>query len=303
MPLQALAVILAAFTIASQPATTSRVTSDNPTQVFNGAVASGSWFRLRNHKGTIEVRQGSGSNVVVYATRRSSFGYDDNGAPTYDVLRDGSNVTLCVNWPDTDRCDARSYSYHSRGGRDRDVGSVDLVVELPRGVKVVAATGNGRINVRDAGAEVDASSGNGEVSVLGAGGRVSISSGNGELQVEGAHGDVDASTGNGDVTISTSTGPVSVSTGNGRINVDMAALKSDGDMDFSTGNGSIDVKFPSNLSAIVEASGSAKDVETDFPMQMDAGWNSRHLEAKIGNGGRRIRFSTGNGHIRIRKSD
>lgn len=302
MPLQALAVILAAFTAAPQPATPS-VTSDNPTQVFSGAVAPGSWFRLRNHKGTIEVRPGSGSNVVVYATRRSSYGYSENGSPTYDVLRDGSNVTLCVNWPDTERCDARGYSYHSNGRWDREVGSVDLVVELPRGVKVVAATGNGRINVRDAGADVDASSGNGEVSVLGAGGRVSISSGNGELQVEGAHGDVDASTGNGDVTISTSTGPVSVSTGNGRINVDMAALKSDGDMDFSTGNGSIEVKFPSNLSAIVESSGSAKDFETDFPMQMDAGWSSRHLEAKIGNGGRRIRFSTGNGHIRIRKSD
>jgi len=94
-----------------------------------------------------------------------------------------------------------------------------------------------------------------------------------------------------------------VSTGNGRINVDMATLKSDGDMEFSTGNGSIDVKFPSNLSAIVEASGTAKNIETDFPMQMDAGWSSRHLEAKIGSGGRRIRFSTGNGHIRIRKSD
>ncbi len=300
--LQAVAIILAAFTIGTQPATP-QATPENPSQVFSGAVAPGSWFRLRNHKGTIEVRQGSGSNVVVYATRRSNFGYSDNGNPTYDVLRDGSNVTLCVNWPDTERCDARGYQYHSRGRYDREVGSVDFVVELPRGVKVVAATGNGRINVRDAGAEVDASSGNGEVSVLGAGGRVSISSGNGELQVEAAHGDVDASTGNGDVTISTSTGPVSVSTGNGRINVDMAALKSDGDMEFSTGNGSIEVKFPSNLSAIVEASGSAKDFETDFPMQMDAGWSSRHLEAKIGNGGRRIRFSTGNGHIRIRKSD
>jgi hypothetical protein len=298
MPLPTVSVILAAFTVGSSAP--QQAVADNQTPVFNAPVASGSWFRVRNHKGSIEVRETSGRNVVVYATRRSEYGYGD---PKYDVLRDGSNVTLCVIWPDTDRCDAGGYSYHSRERYDRETGKVDIVVELPRGVKIVAATGNGRVDVKNAGAEVDASSGNGEVSVLGAGGRVSISSGNGELRVEGAHGDVDASTGNGDISVSTSEGPVSASSGNGHIEVDMATLKSAGDMEFTTGNGSIDVKFPSNLSAIVEANGNAKDVETDFPMQMDAGWNTRHIQAKIGNGGRRIRFSTGNGRIRIRRAD
>ena len=295
MLLPALSVILA--TLSSSPVTKPIVT-ETETPVFNAPVAPGSWFRLRNHKGTIEVRETSGSNVVVYASRHSEYG----GDPKYDILRDGSNVTLCVNWPDTDRCDARGYSYHSWRGDDRDIGRVDFIVELPKGVKVVAATGNGRVNVTNAGSDVDASSGNGEVSVLGAGGRVDISSGNGELRVEGAHGDVDASTGNGDISVTTSAGPVSATSGNGRIEVDMASLRSDGDMEFTTGNGSIDVKFPANLSAIVEASGSARDLETDFPMQMDAGWNTRHISAKIGNGGRRIRFSTGNGRIRIRKA-
>jgi DUF4097 and DUF4098 domain-containing protein YvlB len=74
-------------------------------------------------------------------------------------------------------------------------------------------------------------------------------------------------------------------------------------MDFSTGNGSIDVRFPANLSAVVETNVPFRNVETDFPMEMESRWSSSHVGGKIGNGGRRIRFSTGNGHVRIRKTD
>jgi DUF4097 and DUF4098 domain-containing protein YvlB len=122
------------------------------------------------------------------------------------------------------------------------------------------------------------------------------------VTVEGARGEVEARTGNGEIKVSTSVGPVSARTGNGEIEVDMASLRGNDDMDFSTGNGSIEVAFPSNLSATVEANVAVKSFETDFPMEMAARWSSRHIEGKIGNGGRRIRLSTGNGHVRIRKT-
>lgn len=300
MTLQVLAVVLAAFTVSPQSAA-SQTTSDQSTQVFNGPVAPGAWLRIRNLKGSIEVRETSGRNVVVSANRRSdSRTYGD---VTFDVRRDGANVTVCAIWPRTTRCDANGYDYDSdsRSWNERRTGSVDFVVELPRGIKLVAATGNGTVDVRNAGAEVEASSGNGEVTVRGAGGRVTVASGNGDLEVEGARGDVEARTGNGEIKVSTSTGPVSARTGNGGIDVDMASLRGNDDMDFSTGNGSIEVSFPSNLSARVEANVPYKNLETDFPMEMAARWSSRHVEGKIGNGGRRIKFSTGNGHVRIRK--
>lgn len=300
MTLHVLAVVLAAFTISSPPAA-SQVTSEPSTQVFNGAVAPGAWFRIRNLKGSIDVREASGRNVVVSATRRSdSRSYGD---VTFDVRRDGANVTVCAIWPRTTQCDASGYDYDydSRARNDSRIGRVDFVVELPKGIKLVAATGNGTVDVRNTGAEVEARSGNGEVTVLGAGGRVTAASGNGDLEVKGARGDVQARTGNGDIEVSTSAGPVTARTGNGRIDVDMASLRGDDDMDFSTGNGSIDVRFPSNLSAVVEANVPFKNLETDFPVEMAARWSSRHIEGKIGNGGRRIRFSTGNGHVRIRK--
>ena len=114
---------------------------------------------------------------------------------------------------------------------------------------------------------------------------------------------MEASTGNGDITVSTALGPVSASSGNGRIEVEMASLRSSEDMRFSTGNGSIDVGFPANLSAVIDARVPYKNFETDFPIEMAARWGSSGVEGKIGNGGRRIRFSTGNGHVRIRKTN
>lgn len=302
MTLHVLGVILAAFTVgAPQPA--SQVTVDSSTQVFNGPVAAGAWFRVRTPKGAIEVREASGRNVVVTATRRSDS--RDLGDVTFDVRRDGANVTVCAVWPRTTRCDARGYDfdYDSGSRNDRDIGKVDFLVELPRGIKLVAATGNGTVDVRDTGSEVEAHSGNGEVKVIGAAGRVTATSGNGDLEVKDARGDVEARTGNGDIEVSTSAGPVTASTGNGSIDVDMSSLKGNDDMDFSTGNGSIDVRFPANLSAMVETNVPFRNVETDFPMEMESRWSSSHVGGKIGNGGRRIRFSTGNGHVRIRKTD
>lgn len=301
MMLPVLAVILAAFTIGA-PLPVSRVTDEPSTPVFNGPVAQGAWFRIRTPKGEIEVREASGRNVVVTATKSSDWRGNDD--VTFEVRRDGANVTICAIWPRTTRCDAKGYDfdYDNRSHNDRDIGKVDFLVELPKGIKLVAATGNGTVEVRNTGSEVVASSGNGEVTVVGAGGRVTATSGNGDLEVKDARGDVEARTGNGDIEVSTSAGPVSARTGNGRIDVDMSSLKGDDDMDFSTGNGSIEVSFPSNLSAVVETNVPSRNVETDFPIEMASRWSSSHISGKIGSGGRRIRFSTGNGHVRIKKA-
>ena len=267
-------------------------------QVFNGQVPSGSWLRIRSHKGDIRVTETSGSTVTV--TARTRYRDDDSDRVTYEVKRDGSNVTICSITVRTRRCDEEGYD--SRGGyrNDRGEGSADFTVSLPRGVKLLASTGNGEVDVRGAGSDVRASSGNGEVNVSG-GATVSASSGNGEVSVEGASGEVDASTGNGTIRVRTTRGPVSAHTGNGSIDVEMRTLSRMDDMDFSTGNGSITVAFPSNLSARIDANGSFRNFETDFPLDMGRGFSGNHIRGTIGRGESNIRFSTGNGQIRLRK--
>ena len=271
-----------------------------PRQIFTGEVTNGTWLRIRTMKGNIQVRESSGGRAVVTAARGSGRG--STAGITFDVVKDASGVTVCVIYPHTRRCDENGYQSSWRRS-DGDLASIDLTVELPKGVRLAASTGNGDVNVRGAGAEVQASSGNGEVRVLGAGGRVRASSGNGEIEVSDAKGDVNASSGNGDIIVGTTMGPVSASTGNGRITVRMATLSAAGDMEFSTGNGSIDVSLPSNLSADVVANVSLRNFETEFPMQLPGRFSGRRIEGKIGDGGRRIRMSTGNGSVSLRKID
>lgn len=266
------------------------------TQVFSGQISSGAWLRIRNYKGDIRVTESSGSTATVTARRRFE---RRDGETKFEVKRDGQNVTICAITEATRRCDEEGYD--SRGGDDRSVGRSDFTVALPRGVRLLASTGNGEVDVRNAGADVRASSGNGEVNVSGARGRVSANSGNGDVSVDRVDGEVEANSGNGTIRVTTAKGPVSAHTGNGGIDVSMSSLAGDGDMEFSTGNGSITVGFPSNLSATIEANGSFRNFETDFPINMGRGWSGNYVRGTIGSGARRIRLNTGNGRIALRK--
>jgi DUF4097 and DUF4098 domain-containing protein YvlB len=265
--------------------------------VFSGQVSQGAWLRIRNYKGDIRVTEASGSTASVVARRR--YERREDGETRFEVKRDGQNVTICAITERTRRCDEEGYD--ARGGDDRSVGRADFTVSLPRGVRLLASTGNGEVFIQNAGADVRASSGNGEVNVAGARGAVKASSGNGDVSVDRAQGEVDAHSGNGDIRVTTSRGPVSASTGNGGIDVAMSTLTGNDDMEFSTGNGTITVAFPSNLSATIDANGSMRDFETDFPINMGRGFSGNRVRGTIGSGERRIRMSTGNGRIRLRK--
>src|SRR5688500_10353937 len=101
MMLPVLAVVVAAFT-RSPPLASSQVTSQGANQVFHGPGTAGAWVRVRNLRGAIEVRQTSGRNVVVTASRGFDAGSD--ATVRFDVRRDGANVTVCAIWPHTTRC-------------------------------------------------------------------------------------------------------------------------------------------------------------------------------------------------------
>lgn len=265
-------------------------------EVFRGEVPSGSWLRVRTMSGDIDVREGSGQTAVVVARRGGGSGEE----PTFEVKRDGSSVTICAIYEGTTECDADRYETRWRRDNRRQQ-SAHFTVQLPRGVKLLASTGNGDVEARGATEQVTASSGNGEITVAGSGGRVRASSGNGDVEVTDAKGPVHASSGNGDIIVGTTAGPVTASSGNGRIRVRMDALVEEGNMNFSTGNGSIELSLPANASADIEANVGIRNFETDFPMQLPGRWSSGRIEGKIGQGGRRIRMSTGNGRITIKK--
>lgn len=266
----------------------------------------GAWLRVRTLRGRIEVREGDGRVAEVRAVKRARRGVsaDALSRVTFEVRRDGDNVTVCAIWPSTVSCGAEGYDSRNEHDDEDDDDprrvSADFVVQLPRGVRLVAGSGNGEVRVAGTTSDVRASSGNGRVEVLAAGGSVSASSGNGDVTVDGADAPVTARSGNGDVRVSTARGPVSASTGNGRVDVRMREAPRE-DMEFRTGNGTVSVALPRDFEGELEAHTGHGDIRSDFPITVSGPVRTGHVRGVIGRGGPKISMSTGNGSLELKK--
>ncbi len=261
------ALVIALFGgIAAAQTTISKSNSSDDDFTWTGKMAAGSWLRVRNLNGEINVERASGDVAEVTGEKRWRRG--DPKEVHFVVVKDGGNITICALWGDESSCDARGVDYHRRHhddwGDDNDV-RVKFTVKLPKGVKVDVGTVNGA------------------------------------LDVSGAQSEVQASTVNGRVDVATSSGPVSAHTVNGSVSVRMDALSGSDDLDFSTVNGSVSVEVPANFSGEIEMETVNGSLTSDFPLTISGRVNPKHLRATIGSGGRRIELKTVNGSIELKK--
>lgn len=262
---------------------------------WSGRVASGGSLSIRHYNGPIDVRESTSDRVEFRAERRSRRSTE----MSFEVENTADGVRICGVWRGRSACD----SGRNRGW-DSDEGppSSRLTVSLPKGVRLLANTGNGDVTVEKASNDVEVRSGNGDVRITLTAGRVDVATGNGELEIDGATGPVTATTGNGRVYVLTSTGPVTARSGNGEIDVRMRTLTGSSDMTFSTGNGAITVTLPSSFAGEIDASTGHGDFSSDFEIRVLGRLNPRHIRGTIGeNGTRRIRMTTGNGRLELRK--
>jgi hypothetical protein len=262
--------------------------------VFSGSVPDGTTLRLATAGGEVDVRGTSGSTLEI-----TGIAHEEDAEIRFEVRRDGDELIVCALRVGIDECDDRGVNSRNHRGRDDSRG--DLRVRLPAGIDLVAGSGNGKVRVEGAGGDVSAASGNGSVEVAGAAGEVHAASGNGTVSVSDAGGPVDASSGNGRVDVATARGPVTASSGNGDITVDIASLGGDADMRFSSGNGSIELRLPAGFGAELEARLGNGRVESDFPMTVEGRLDPHNVKARIGDGGRRLVVSSGNGDVVLRR--
>jgi DUF4097 and DUF4098 domain-containing protein YvlB len=124
---------------------------------------------------------------------------------------------------------------------------------------------------------------------------------NGEVSVDGATGEVEAGSVNGSVDATSSGGPVQASSVNGSVHARMGRASGDGDLDFSTVNGSVIAEFGEDIDANIELSTVNGRFQTDWPVTITGRVDPRHLRATLGKGGRRVRLSTVNGNVELRK--
>lgn len=240
-------------------------TSNDNTFDWSGAIPAGSWLRIANLNGSIDVQPASGNTAQVHGEKKWRDG--DPSRVRFVVAKDGDNVTVCALWHEDDSCDEDGYQSHGRhGDNDHNDVSVKFTVQLPKGVRVRTSTVNG------------------------------------SLDISGASAEVVAHTVNGRIDAASTSGPVDAETVNGSIRVRMDALPANTrELEYSTVNGSVTIEVPSNFSGELEMETVNGSLQSDFPVTMQGRFNPRHLRAKIGEGGPTIHLKTVNGSVELRK--
>lgn len=260
-----------AFLIAAGVATAASLpaqTTNGDDFHWSGNVAGGHWLRVRNLSGAVHVQAASGNDVIVDAHKHYRRGDPAEVRFTVDKTSDG-DVLICALWGRESSCDEdgyESHTHHHHYDHDEDDVSVEFTVQLPKGVNIATSTVNGGVSV------------------------------------DGVTGRVKASTVNGSVEAATLGGPVEASTVNGDVEVHMQSTADATHLDYSTVNGSIRVYLPSELNADVEMSTVNGSFHSDYPLALSGRIDPHHLHAAIGNGGPRVRCSTVNGSIDLRKA-
>jgi hypothetical protein len=265
---------------------------------WNERVAPGAWLRIHNFSGSIEVRESTGPVAEVRGELRASNGRLPE--VSFDVVRDGDNVTICAMPAGNSTCTADGLRTR---GSTRQRGSVAFTVHLPRGVKVQTTSGSGSIVIHSASEDAVATTGSGGVRIGRTTGSVRVTTGSGSVEVNEAGGPVTATTGSGGIRVTTSGGPVSATTGSGNIDVRILALRAPEDMSFRTGSGGITVRLPANFQGAIDASTGSGGVTTDFPVTIEGTARSGRLRGRIGDGGPTVRLAAGSGSIRLLRAD
>lgn len=265
---------------------------------WSGHMQQGAWLKIYSPNGPVDVQAGTGNTARVHGVIRDS----DRGreAVRFEVVKDGDNVVVCAVTKrqecNADGISTVEHSWFGRHGPER----ASFTVQLPAGVHILANSGNGDVTVDGATARVQVSSGNGDIEISGSGGDVTAKTGNGRVTVRDAGGPVQVRSGNGRIEIASARGPVDATTGNGAINVALASL-GDGDMNFRTGNGRVTLEMPDNLNAELVTHLGHGSLETDFPLSLSGRTDFHNFRATIGQGGRRLEVSSGNGDLILRR--
>jgi DUF4097 and DUF4098 domain-containing protein YvlB len=96
-------------------------------------------------------------------------------------------------------------------------------------------------------------------------------------------------------------GPVQASTVNGSVHATMGRWEGDQDLTYTSVNGTVVAEFAGDVDAEVDMSTVNGRFVTDWPVTVSGRIDMKRLRATLGKGGRRIKMSTVNGNVEIRK--
>ena len=279
---------LALVALCASSASTAFAQNRNADDTFawSGRVAAGGTLRIKNLAGRISVERATGNQVEVTGVKEWRNG--DPADVRFDVVTEGNVTTVCAIWFEGE-CTESQQKNRNRGDRDdRDRNNdvqVNFTVKLPAGVRIDASGVSSDISITGATAGVSASSVSGNVVLNGVAGDMRVSSVSGDVQVRGA-----------------TTGSINASSVSGDVDMVVEQLTGSGDMSFSTVSGDVEITFPANLDATIRMSTVSGELTSDFPLTTQGERERSNVEARIGAGGRLLKFSSVSGDVILRRN-
>jgi hypothetical protein len=236
------------------------------------AIPAGNVVSIDNIAGDITVIPSTSGKVEVVGVKRGNSQYFDRIRA--DVQQTSRGVVICVIDDDPDSyCDDNGMHSHShsrnssRNDRDQNV-SMNLEVAVPTNLII------------------------------------SANSVSGSISMTGATGDVRANTVSGDVRLDRlRASSVSANTVSGDVEVSIQEFTGRGNLSFNSVSGDITLDLPRQLDADLSMNTVSGGITSDYALTLSNGrMNRRSMSARIGNGGRRLSFSTVSGDVKLRSS-
>lgn len=182
--------------------------------------------------------------------------------------------------------------------------SARLVASVPATCDIVVRSGDGSISIEGISGRLELRTEDGRVRGLDLDGEIVASTGDGSIRLESVDGQLELSSGDGGVNVEGRLSALHVETGDGSIRLRASSGSvMESDWDVWTGDGGIVLSLPPGFDADLDAETGSGVVRPgrDVVVLSDAS-DRRHVEGRLGAGGRSLRLRTADGTIRIRSS-
>jgi hypothetical protein len=262
---RSVALLLVAAPLMAQQTSTSRTADFR----WEKAIAAGGTVSLHNLNGNVSVSPSTSGKVEVVGVKRGRYADD----VTLEVVETSRGIMVCAMFRSKDvTCDEDGYRVRDdrRSGRRRDDdwddSQIDIVVKVPKDLRVTA------------------NSVSGDVDVTGAEGALRAGSVSGNVRLE-------------KLRATTSLRASSVS---GDVWVVIESLAGEGDLHFTSVSGNVTAELPKAIDADVRMRSVSGSLDSDFPLTLNGRMSRHSLEARIGKGGRELEVTTVSGDVRLR---
>jgi hypothetical protein len=233
---------------------------------WQGPIAAGKTLDLRGIHGPIHAVRAAGREAVVRAVKTARRG--DPDAVRIETYRDDGDVYFCALYPGhTAGSPNPCAGIEGRGrssSRQDDPVEVAWEVEVPAGVRLVARTVNGDVEIAE------------------------------------LAGPVEATTVNGSIDLATRD-EAEATTVNGSIEARLGAGRLTRDLSFRTVNGSVVLRLADGIGAEVRAESMHGEFASDFPVTVEGRLRRNRVRGTIGGGGPLLSMATVNGSIELRR--